>query len=250
MRTEISRVSVNQNRPTVSKWRRDRPFVVGLMLIVSAIIFTGFARTYYLNAFFARRPLTLPLHLHGFLFSAWFVLLFVQIALIAKRRTDLHRRVGYLGALVAFSMLIVGINVSIHAAKYGSPAKPAGMSVAKFLAVPLFDLIVFGVLAGAGLYYRRKPQIHRRLMILATLGILTAGLVRVPLEFTRNRDISTIFLMGDIFALVYIAYDTLTHKRLHPACLFGGLLIVLSVPLRFAIDDTLVWQAFTTWLVR
>jgi len=80
MRTEISRVSVNQNRTTVSKWRRDRAFVVGLMLIVSAIIFSGFARTYYLNAFFARRPLTLPLHLHGLLFSAWFVLLFVQIS--------------------------------------------------------------------------------------------------------------------------------------------------------------------------
>ena len=53
-------------------------------------------------------------------------------------------------------------------------------------------------------------------MVLSAFGILTAGLARVPLEFIRNRDISTIFLMGDIFALVYISHDTLTHKRLHP----------------------------------
>jgi len=73
---------------------------------------------------------------------------------------------------------------------------------------------------------------------------------RIPLDFIRNRDISTLFLMGDVVALAYIVHDTLTHKRLHPACLFGGLLIVLGVPFRFTIDDTQAWQNFTTWLVR
>src|SRR5215469_4332285 len=121
MKTEIARVDLNQNSPILSKRRSERLFVIGLMLIVSAVIFTGFARTYYLNSFFAHRSLTLALHLHGFLFSAWFVLLFVQIALIAKRRIGLHRRVGYLGALLAGLMVIVGVYVSIHAAKYGSP---------------------------------------------------------------------------------------------------------------------------------
>jgi O-antigen/teichoic acid export membrane protein len=117
MRTEIPRVGLNQNNPTLCKRRREQLFVIGLMLIVSAIVFVGFARTYYLNIFFARRSLTATLHLHGFLFSAWFVLSFVQIALIAKRRIDLHRRVGYIGALLAVLMVIVGTNVSIHAAK-------------------------------------------------------------------------------------------------------------------------------------
>jgi len=225
-------------------------FVIALMLIASAVIFVGFARTYYLNTFFARRSLTAIVHLHGFLFSAWFVLLFVQITLIAKRRTDLHRRVGYIGALLALSMVIVGMIVTIHAAKYGTLAKPPGLRTANFLVVPFFDVIVFASLAGAGLYFRAKPQVHKRLMILATLGILTAGVARIPLDFIRNRDISTLFLMGDVVALAYVAHDTLTHKRLHPACLFGGLLIVLSVPFRFTIDDTQAWQNFTLWLIR
>lgn len=249
MRTEIARASLNPKRPTSSRWR-ERLFVVGLLLIASAIIFVGFARTYYLNGFFARRSLTATVHLHGFLFSAWFVLLFVQIALIAKRRTDVHRRVGYVGGLLAFSMVIVGMIVTIHAAKYGTSAKPPGLPTAKFLVVPFFDVIVFATLAGIGLYFRTKPHVHKRLMILATLGILTAGVARIPLDFIRNRDISTLFLMGDLVALAYITHDTLIHKRLHPACLFGGLLIVLSVPFRFTIDDTQVWQNFTTWLIR
>jgi hypothetical protein len=116
MRTETPRVSPNQNTPSSYKWRRERPFVIGLMLIASAIIFAGFARTYYLNAFFARRSLTATLHLHAFLFSAWFVLLFVQIALVAKRRVDLHRRVGYIGVVLAVLMVTVGTNVTINAA--------------------------------------------------------------------------------------------------------------------------------------
>jgi len=250
MKTTIPQIGLKQNSRNAHKWPRERAFVIGLMLIASAIIFVGFARTYYLNAFFARRSLTAIVHLHGFLFSAWFVLLFAQMTLIAKRRIDLHRRVGYLGALLALSMVIVGMMVTVHAAKHGTLAKPPGLPAANFLVVPFFDVIVFAALAGAGLYFRMKPQVHKRLMILATLGILTAGVARIPLDFIRNRDISTLFLIGDVVALAYIAHDTLTHKRLHPACLFGGLLIVLSVPFRFTIDDTQAWQNFTTWLAR
>ena len=250
MKTEIPRIRLKQNNPSSHKWGRERVFVIGLMLIASAVIFAGFARTYYLNAFFAHRSLTGAVHLHGFLFSTWFVLLFVQMTLIAKRRIDLHRRVGYIGAFLALSMVIVAMIVIIHAARYGTLAKPPGLPIANFLVVPFFDVIVFATLAGAGLYFRTRPQVHKRLMILATLGILTAGLARIPLDFIRNRDISTIFLMGDVVALIYIVHDTLTSKRLHPACLFGGLLIVLSVPFRFTIDDTQVWQNFTTWLIR
>jgi len=250
MRTEIPQVRLRQNIPSSHRWGRERVFVTAVMLIASAVILVGFARTYYLNAFFARRSLTPTVQLHGFLFSAWFVLLFVQMTLIAKRRIDLHRRIGYIGALLALSIVIVGMIVTIHAAKYGTLAKPPGLPIANFLVVPFFDDIVFATLAGAGLYFRTKPQIHKRLMILATLGILTAGVARIPLDFIRNRDITTLFLLSDVVALVYIVHDTLTHKRLHPACLFGGLLIVLSVPFRFTIDDTQVWQNFTTWLIR
>src|SRR5215472_7550884 len=143
MQTEIPQVSLKQNSSSPRKWGRERVFVIALMLIASIVIFVGFARTYYLNAFFAHRSLTPPVHLHGFLFSAWFVLLFVQMTLIAKRRIDLHRRVGYIGAFLALSMVIVGMIVTIHAAKYGTLAKPLGLPIANFLVVPFFDDIVF-----------------------------------------------------------------------------------------------------------
>jgi hypothetical protein len=250
MKTETRRRSTNQKIPLLRQRQRERQFGIGLMLVVCAIIFAGFSRTYYLNHFFARRSLSASLQIHGFLFSAWFLLLLVQIALVARRRIDLHRRIGWIGAVLAGLMVIIGVSVSLHAAKHGSPAIPPGLPIAKFLVVPLFDVIVFGVLTGAGLYFRRKPQIHKRLMMLAGLAIVTPAFARIQLDFIRNRDIKTILLMADVFALIYIAYDTLTHRRLHPACLFAGLVIAASVPLRFAIADTQAWQSFANWLVR
>src|SRR5262249_32393932 len=152
MRTQLPQVILKQNAPNSHKWGRERVFVIAVMLIASFVIFVGFARTYYLNAFFARRSLTPTVHLHAFLFSAWFVLIFVQMTLLSNRRIDLHRRSGYIGALLALSIVIVGMIVTIHAAKYGTLAKPPGLPIANFLVVPFFDDIVFATLAGAGLY--------------------------------------------------------------------------------------------------
>jgi uncharacterized membrane protein YozB (DUF420 family) len=245
MRTELTRSALYKN-----KRRSERLFGTGLLLIASATIFAGFARTFYLNGVFARRPLSVMVHLHGIFFSAWFILIFIQIALIARHRVDLHRRLGYGGTVLAASIVVVGYLVAIHAARYGSPTIPPGLPGFKFLAVPFFDVLVFGILAGSGLYLRRKPDVHKRLMILATLSVVTPGLARIPLEFLRHRDITTIFLMGAVLALAYIAWDTLLNKRLHPACLIGGLLLVLSIPARFAIQNTHAWEVFATWLIR
>ncbi len=76
-----------------------RRFYLAFSFSLIAVVFIGFARTYYLSAFFSERTrvLTWLLHLHGAVFSAWFVLLLVQIILVARGRTDLHRRVGVAG---------------------------------------------------------------------------------------------------------------------------------------------------------
>jgi hypothetical protein len=208
----------------------------------------AFARTYYLNGYFAQRTLTWFLHLHGFIFSAWFVLLLVQIVLVAIGRTDLHRRLGVAGAAMVCVMVPLGIGIGIHAAKYGSASTPPGVTRLGFLVVPITDMVVFGTLAGAGLLNRRRPEIHKRLMVLATLSILTAAVARIPLHFIQAHGLPAIFGLTDILVLVFIGYDTISHKRLHPANLWGGLLILLSLPVRFAIGGSAGWFTFAHWL--
>ena len=119
-----------------------------------------------------------------------------------------------------------------------------------FLVVPLVDMLVFGTLTAAGILYRRRPEYHKRLMMLATLGILTAAIARIQLPLIQSHGLPVIFGMADILVLVFIGYDTITHKRLHPANLWGGLMILLSLPFRFVLGGTAVWLAFAQWLTR
>ena len=62
------------------------------------IVFVGFAPTYYLRAFYHADPLPSVFRIHGLVFTAWVVLFVVQTALVSARRTDIHRRLGVVGA--------------------------------------------------------------------------------------------------------------------------------------------------------
>jgi len=71
------------------------------------LVLVGFARTYYLRLLFGLPHLEPLLHLHGLLMTGWFVLFFVQIVLVKRRRLDIHRRTGWFGlALMAGIVLL------------------------------------------------------------------------------------------------------------------------------------------------
>src|ERR1044071_9515795 len=88
-------------RAGVAGRRRERLFYTGMSAAFVVTVFAGFARTYYLRPFFDARPLVTVLHLHGLVFTSWILLLVVQTALVAKRRTDVHRRLGVAGGGLA-----------------------------------------------------------------------------------------------------------------------------------------------------
>ncbi|HEV2617498.1 MAG TPA: hypothetical protein VGU63_12910 [Candidatus Acidoferrales bacterium] len=79
----------------------DRRFYTWVAVAAALVVFAGFARTYYLKEFFGTRSLALLLHVHGLVMTLWFLLFLVQVRLVAAHRTDLHRRLGVFGALLA-----------------------------------------------------------------------------------------------------------------------------------------------------
>jgi hypothetical protein len=118
-------------------------------------VFAGFARTYYLKDLFGKPPLPPLLHLHGALFTSWLVLLFSQVTLVAARRTEIHRRLGAAGGVLAALMIVVGTITAIHAARHGV-TPPGGPPPLVFLVIPLGDILMFSILVAAGFYYRRQ----------------------------------------------------------------------------------------------
>ena len=215
--------------------------------VAALVALVGFGRTFYLKAFFGTPTLTPLVHIHGLVMTLWVALYVVQTWLVASHRTHIHRRLGIFGALWACVVLIVGTTTGIVAAKLGhSPGPPPLV----FLIIPLGDMVIFGVLVSVGLWLRNKRETHRRLMLLATLGILTAAFARIQLGFIQNHLPLAAFLLTDFTVLAFVAYDSFKHRRLHPAFAWGGLLILVSLPLRIWLSGTSAWMQFASWLVR
>ena len=224
----------------------DRRFSTWVAITTALIVFIGFARTYYLKGVFGTPALSSGLvHLHGIVMTLWFALFVVQVRLIAAHRTDLHRRVGVVGAVLALLVLVVGITTAIVAAKHGVTPGPPPLV---FLSIPLGDMLVFAILVGLGLLFRRRRDIHRRLMLLASVGILAAAIARIPIEFIATGGPLVFFGLTDLCVLICVVFDTVKNRRLHPAFGWGTLFIVASQPLRLMLTDTAVWMQFATWL--
>lgn len=224
----------------------DRRLYMWAATAAVAIVFAGFARTYFLKAGFGTPALSTLVHVHGFVMTLWFAFFLMQVRLVGMHRTDLHRRTGVVGALVAVAVLIVGIATAITAAKLGRTPGPPPLV---FLVIPLGDMLVFALLVGAGLCFRSRSDVHKRLMLLSCVAMLTAAISRIPVDSLQAGGLPMFFGLNDLFVLSCVAYDTFKHRRLHPAFGWGMLLIVASQPLRLLLSGTSAWQLFASWLV-
>jgi len=220
-------------------------FYPGIAVFAAVVIIFGFARTYYLKEFFGTPSLPFLVHLHGAVMTTWMALFIAQTTLVEKGRTDIHRRLGVAGAFLAAAIIIIGPVVAVHAVQRRH--HPPGVNPLMFMAVPFGDIVVFGTLVGAALLYRRRPELHKRLMLVGTIAILPPGVARWPLQFLPKGPL---FFFGfpDLVLLGCITYDYAKTRRLNPAFAWGGLLLIASHPLRLMLSGTSAWMSFAHWI--
>ena len=234
--------------PTPVRRGVDRPLYTWAAVLAAMIVFAGFARTFYLQGVFHGRALSLLLTVHGTLMTLWFTLFIVQARLVAAGRTDVHRRLGVFGGVLLGLILVVGALTAVDAARRGVTPTPEVTPLA-FMAIPFADLFVFAVMIGAALWNRRRPAVHKRLMLLGTMAILAPGIARIPLGFIEKGGLPVIFGLVLLGVIVCIVIDTVRNRRLHPALGWGGAFVVLSVPLRILIAGSAAWMKFAAWIV-
>jgi hypothetical protein len=224
--------------------RSDRVFHSGMAIAFLVTAFIGFAPTYYLKSVTDAPPLSPLLHVHGVVFSAWLLLLLTQTSLVAARRVDAHRRLGMFGAALALAMIPLGVTAAIEAARRG--VSNAGLDPISFLVLPLGQIALFAAFIGAGLLHRRRPELHRRLVMLATINLMAPAFARFP--FVGKLSVAPVVL-SVLFVVAAAIHDKRTRGRVHPIYIAGGLIILVSGPARFALAHTEPWQAFARFLV-
>jgi hypothetical protein len=238
--------------------------------IFAVIAFAGFTRSYLLPVAMNRFDGPALVHLHGILLFGWMVLLVWQSGLVRRRRIEAHRAWGMAGislatgvVFTAIALVVRGLDAAQAAGTFDRLRLPA--------IAPLSQIALFAVFVAAAIASVRRPDTHRRLMLLATANLLPPaiarlfGLVLGPVLARPNAgrpnialvtDVNLVFtvtlaaaLVADLLIVFAIVYDWRTRGRPHPAYLTGGACILLVQLLRKPFAYTPLWHWITDGLL-
>lgn len=223
-----------------------RRLYVGLALLAIAIAFVGFWRTYFgpLLAGVVDRPAII--HFHAIVYVGWLAIFLTQVALAATGRIAAHMRLGRIaigyGVLVIAVGLLATFGMFVLRVRAGEVAEAQGR-----LAGPLLDMLVFAPMFAAAIYYRRRPELHKRLMIVATTALLIAAAGRIP--FPADLRGPLVHLVWTLPILVAMAHDYWRQRQVHAVYVLGLVVLVLEGPItRGLIRRSEEWADFTARL--
>lgn len=224
--------------------RHERVFYLCIAFAFLALVLWTFARTFYLKLMFGTPELPLLVHIHGVVMTGWPVLLAVQTSLVASRRVQWHKEVGVFGSVWAGLVVLLGSVTTIHAAvrEVRGHTPMAGIQVF-ITTLDLLQMLLFGAFVTAAILLRKRPDYHKRFMVMTIACMLPDAFARLPVSWMTNGRI-LIGLYG--FVLLCVAIDTFRHRRLHPAFAWAGLVFLFTFQLALFAARSKAWIAFAS----
>jgi len=236
--------------------RAEGRFYIGMALAAAATAIAGFAPAIYDPAS-RKAPLTWAIGLHGVVYSAWLALFLTQALLVFNRRIAVHRVLGSVGAGLAVIMLVSGYFTTIAMVRRGYDLSGDLMGESgdplMVMVFQLGDLLCFGILVAMGILFRHRPDVHKRLMLLATVGaLMPAALSHIigHSPFLRSLHPAIILIPWTAFLFAGAVHDRLVRGQIHPVSLWGALIVWLWSNLRAVIiGPSDLWREFANWLI-
>lgn len=230
--------------------RSIRRSYVPAACVAALIAIVGFWPTYF-GPLFAGTLHSLPIiHIHAAVFTGWVVLVIVQAALAATGHRSMHVKVGAIGFLYGALLVLVGLATAL--AHFKIRIETGDIQAAQTqLFVPLTDLMVFTPFLAAAWLTRRRPEIHKRLIIVATTILLIAAVHRMTF-ILGPRPIPAVRLLLVWLAPIYLGmiYDLAKQRTVHPVYVLGIAAIVYMKFFRMPLFESHAWQALAGWLTR
>jgi hypothetical protein len=228
-----------------ARGQTKRIFVpIALLAVVMAAV--GFWPTYFGPMLKGTLAAQLVIHVHAAVFVTWLGLFIAQAALAATGRVALHMRLG--PWLFAFGVVLIAMGLTAAFARFGHYSLVEG-DLAKAqnrLFGPVRDMIVSAPLLAAGWIYRRRPEIHKRIMLVATNILLIAAVGRM-IFLGRPVPEPSFLLVWPLPIYIAMAYDYATKRLVHPVYL-TGLAAMAGMRLVLPLRESETWLALTAWL--
>jgi hypothetical protein len=235
----------------------ERLFFGAMALVTAAVVVTGFSHSYF-AAGMLRAPLpNLLVHVHAAVMTGWMILFLVQTALIPARRVGWHRTLGTFAYCLPILMVPLGTITGLDEMRRERVFDAAGLAQvpamsSMFFAESLLGILLFGVVVYASWRARRVPAGHKRLVLLATIGIASGGLIRFPWRAMGLAGLganAAVLALGILLAMV-VVYDLFSLGRVHRSTLWAAPLTLVVFWATEPVSKTVLWRSFVTYLAR
>lgn len=234
-------------------WTGSKFFYFHMALVCMAVAFLGFLPTYWMPMVDGGLHADATIHIHGAIFFAWSLFIVFQTWIAATGQLARHRSVGLIGVSLVTAMTIFGVIISIHVMK-GAAAHGEAEAGIRLAIVPLSNIALFVILMILAFVNTRRPEWHKRLMIMAALAILGAPIVRwifVLGHVHRPPPMSAPLAAEGIvclLCLIPILRDWRVTGRVHPAYAWSFAAILAKTVFETTAYDTPAWHAAAGWV--
>ncbi|TPQ30035.1 hypothetical protein C2U70_27555 [Bradyrhizobium guangdongense] len=229
-----------------------RQFYLHMALACAATAFLGFAPTYWLPLAHRTLAASPVIHFHGLLFFTWTLYFVFQTWLAASGRVANHRALGIAGVSIATAMTIFGFLASVHSMTHSAALGQAYAGVS-FAIVPMSGIAFFAAVFILAIANTRRPEVHKRLLLLAAVSILDAAIARWFIVFLAPPGPPgpppvpvTIApaVVASLLLVVAMVRDKRVEGRVHPVYICGTLAMIAVKVLNWPISETAAWHWF------
>lgn len=234
-------------QPQVLPNKRSHYFFAA-SLIAFAIVLTGFFKTFLVPSFQRTFEAPLVIYLHGGFLFLW-SLFFIAQTLLIRKRFKLHRLLGFSSLVLVGCVVISTMASGVYVMKRDLAAGLGEIAISSLVGT-FTTPIVYAAFVVAGIFYRRKPEIHKRLMLLAMIAILWPAFFRFRHYFPTIQNPELIFtlIIPDSMILLAMLWEKLTVKRVHPVYFTAGLALFAENFAEYWLFDSPGWRIVAHWL--
>jgi hypothetical protein len=226
----------------------DKYFYFSMSLLIAVTVIYGFSHTIDHRLIHAvpRRPWLL--YLHAAVFSGWVAFFILQSTLIRTRNVRIHRTLGWFGVGLGVIIPVLGISAAIGMTRFFIVHFHDDSNI-PFLAVQFCDIASFTIPFTLAILWRKKPEFHRRLVLVASCALTAAAFGRFPAYLL---PFPWFYAGVDLLVFLGVVRDLIVNRRIHPVYRYAlpALIVAETFAVHLVIHTPPWWMKIASAIIR